>query len=124
MADRILLRSIEFYGYHGVAEAERLIGHRFSADVALTTDLERAGAIDDLDATVDYGELCRCVLAVAQGPSVRLIETLAERIAAACLEAFPRVTSVQVTVRKLLPPLPATVAAAEVEIHRRREPER
>src|SRR5439155_14168054 len=64
MADRILLRSIEFYGYHGVAEAERLIGHRFSADVALTTDLERAGAIDDLDATVDYGEVCRCVLAV------------------------------------------------------------
>lgn len=124
MDDRILLRSIEFYGYHGVPDAERAVGHRFSVDVALALDLSRAGAGDDLSATVDYGDLCGRVLAVGQGPPVRLIETLAERIAAACLEAYPAVTSVQVTVRKLLPPLPATVAAAEVEIHRRREPGR
>jgi 7,8-dihydroneopterin aldolase/epimerase/oxygenase len=124
MDDRILLRSIEFYGYHGVPAAERRIGHRFSVDVALPLDLAGAGRSDALDATVDYGDLCRRVLEVGQGPSVRLIETLAERIAAACLEAYPAVAAVQVTIRKLLPPLPATVAAAEVEIHRQRDPGR
>ena len=77
---------------------------------------------DDLGRTVDYGDLCRRVLAVGEGPPFQLIEAVAERIATSCLEAYPSVTGVQVRVRKLLPPLPATVAAAGVEIKRGREP--
>ena len=54
MPDRILLRSIEFYGYHGVTEDERRIGHRFSLDVTLELDLAPADCVfvDDLPPNV------------------------------------------------------------------------
>ena len=121
MHDRILLRTIEFYGYHGVTEAERQTGRRFAVDVALDVDLVRAGATDDVADTVDYGAVCERVLSVARGPAVNLLETLAARIAADCLDLSPLVEGVEVTVRKLHPPLPAPVAAAEVRVCRTRE---
>ena len=121
VTDQILLRGIEFYGFHGVPPAERETGHRFSVDLALELDLRAAGGADDLAETVDYGEVCRQVLAIGQGPSLQLIETLAERIAATCLTCYPKIAAVEVTVRKLLPPVPAVGADAGVRIRRERE---
>jgi dihydroneopterin aldolase len=121
VADRILLRGIEFYGFHGVPAAERETGHRFAVDLALELDLRAAGRADDLGETVDYGEVCRQVLAIGQGPPVQLIETLAERIAATCLTCYPKIEAVEVTVRKRLPPVNTVVEEAGVRIYRRRE---
>jgi len=120
VSDRILLHGIEFYGYHGVSEQERIIGHRFSVDVELTIDLRSAGQSDQLECTIDYGEVCRRVVAVGSGEPVRLIEAVAERIANECLSLSDRAEAVRVRVRKLLPPVPSVVAAAEVEIYRTR----
>src|ERR1700736_2844209 len=35
MADRIKLRGIQFYGYHGVPDAEQETGHRYEVDLVL-----------------------------------------------------------------------------------------
>jgi dihydroneopterin aldolase len=118
--DRILLNSIEFYGYHGVTDEERRIGHHFSLDLALELDLAPAGRTDDLQLTVDYGDVCLRALSIGEGPPVHLLEGLAARIAEACLQAYPAVAAVEVAVRKRLPPLPAHVAAVEVRIRRAR----
>ncbi len=120
VSDRILLHSIEFYGYHGASAEERRIGHRFAADVILHLDLAHAGRSDSLELTIDYRDVCRQVLSVGEGTPVTLVETLAERIAAACLNHYPAVAEVEVRVRKLQPPLPAIVGAAEVAIRRTR----
>jgi 7,8-dihydroneopterin aldolase/epimerase/oxygenase len=118
--DRILLNSIDFYGYHGVSDEERRIGHHFSVDVCLEIDLAAAGRSDDLKQTVDYGDVCRRVLAIGQGPPVRLLERLAARLAACCLREFAGVDAVEIAVRKRLPPLPANLPAVEVRIRRTR----
>jgi dihydroneopterin aldolase len=120
MSDRILIDGIEFYGFHGVAEAERAVGHRFRADVTLELDLHGAGASDNLTQTVDYGAAVTEVLAVGTGEPVRLLETLAERTAARLLASFPLLRAVEVRITKLLPPVPAVVAACSVEIRRER----
>ena len=121
LADQIILKGIQFYGYHGVPDAEQQTGHRYEVDLWLEADLAAAAATDDVAQTVDYGAVARDVLAVGTGRQFRLVETLAEEIAAVVLQNQPRVLAVTVRVKKLLPPIPGVVEYAGVEITRRRE---
>ena len=120
MLDRIRIEGIEFHGFHGVPEAERAIGHRYRVDLTLELDLRPAGLSDDLTLSVDYGAVAARVVEIGTGPSVQLVETLAERIAATVLAEHPLVQSLQVRVAKIHPPVPVQFAASAVEIHRAR----
>jgi len=119
--DRIEVGGIEYHGFHGCAAAEREVGHRFRVDLVLEQGTATAARTDDLTATADYAEAARVALEVGRGPSVRLVETLAERTAAALLERFPRVGAVEVCVTKLQPPAPLAFQTAAVRIRRVRE---
>src|SRR5262245_20565988 len=99
MSDRIALHGLRARGYHGVLPAERQLGQEFVVDVSLEIDLSRAAASDDVADTVHYGELATRLVSIVSGPPVNLIETLAQRLADACL-ADPRVHAVEVTVHK------------------------
>lgn len=120
MADRVEIEGIQFYGFHGVPAAERAVGHRFAADVILELDLRRAGETDCLEHTVDYAAVASRVVEIGTGSPVQLVETLAERMAAALLGGFPAVSAVEVRVAKLLPPVPLAVAACAVRVRRTR----
>lgn len=71
---------------------------------------------DELPRVVDYGKLAAAARAIVAAGHVRLVETLAERIAEACL-ADPRVHLARIRVEKL--DIFADAAAAGVEIERR-----
>lgn len=116
--DRIALTGIEVFGHHGVLAHEREHGQRFVVDVALELDLAPAAASDDLGDTVDYATLARRVAGIVGGEPADLIETVAGRVAEACLDAA-RVAAVEVTVHKPAAPLP--VVAREVAVTVRRE---
>lgn len=119
--DRILLEGMIFYGWHGTLPAERELGQRFVVDVEMRLDLRPAGLSDDLTETVDYGEVHRQAREIAEGPPVDLTETVAERIAAAVLEAHRPVEAVRVKVSKPDVRLESTVlAGSAVEVLRRR----
>jgi dihydroneopterin aldolase len=70
----------------------------------LELDLAPAASSDDVADTVHYGELAERLVAIVEGEPVNLIETLADRLAAACL-ADPRVAAVTVTVHKPQAPI-------------------
>ena len=118
--DRILVEGIEFHGFHGVPAAEREIGHRYRVDLSLTLDLRPAGQTDDVTRSVDYAESARIVVQIGTGPSVQLVETLAERMAAALLERFALLQAVELRVAKINPPTPVHFAAAAICIRRER----
>lgn len=120
--DRIVLRGLRAVGHHGVFDHERRDGQEFRVDVALSVDTEKAGTSDDLLATVDYGALSSALVAVIQGEPVNLIETLAHRLAAACL-ADPLVADVEVTVHKPNAPIPHEFDDVAVTIRRARSDE-
>lgn len=120
MADRISLKGIQFYAYHGVPDAEQATGHRYEVDVVMEAEIAAAAAADEVTATVDYGAVARAVIEIGTGCQCRLIETLADRIARQVLATQPRVEGVTVQVKKLLPPIPGVVEYAAVEITRRR----
>ncbi len=72
---------------------------------------------DELSRVVDYEAVANAVRAIVAAGHVRLVETLAERIAEACL-ADRRVVSARVKVEKL--DVFADAASAGVEVERRR----
>ena len=119
--DRILLEGMVFYGNHGVLPAERDLGQRFVVDISLYCDLRPAGLSDDLTKTVDYGEVHRQVRDIVEGEPVDLIETVAERVAAAVLKNHVLVQAIRVRVAKPDVRLENTVlGGSAVEILRRR----
>ena len=121
MTDRVALMNMRFEGRHGVLEEERTNAQLFEVDVELYLDVRPAGVADDISLTVDYREAFRICREVVEGPSVQLIEALAETIAARLLSEFraSAVSEVVVRVRKPAVMLPGPLDAALVEIRRR-----
>ena len=98
--DRIFLEGLMFYAYHGVHPEEKKLGQRFIVDIAMTRDLRAAGTTDDLTQTTSYSDVYRQARDNAEGGPHDLIETVAEKIAAAVLTAQTEVQDIRVTVRK------------------------
>ena len=119
MSDRIILTNLRFEARHGVHAWERETAQPFEVDVELWLDLGPAGRADDLRLTIDYGAAYKVVAAIVDGPSVELLETLAERIARDLLAAFA-VDAVVVRVRKPAVRLAGPLDHSAVEIRRER----
>ena len=118
--DKIILKQMEFYGYHGVFPEEKKLGQRFIVDLELTIDLKKAGMTDDIEETVNYGEAFHYTKNVVEGKSYQLIEAVAEKIAHDILEAFSKVIECKVTVIKPDPPIPGHYQHVAIEIIRGR----
>lgn len=124
VTDEILLEGMRFYGYHGVHPEEQRLGQRFVVDVTLAVNLQRAGERDDLDATVSYSAAYGEIRRVIEGEPRRLIEAVAEEIAAAMLRLDERVQRVQVRVAKPEAPVKGAILdTVAVRITRWRTPE-
>ncbi|MEK5040514.1 dihydroneopterin aldolase [Sporosarcina sp. FSL K6-3457] len=119
--DYIHLNEMEFYGYHGALPEENTLGQRFRVTVSLATDLAEAGKTDNLDRTVNYAEVYHVCRAIVEGEPVKLIEAVAEKIAASVMEEFAaKVTGVRVVLIKPDPPIPGHYASVSVDITRGR----
>ncbi len=105
---------------HGVTEAEREIGQRMIFDLELVPVECTATATDDIDGTVDYGELAAYVEQVATATGYRTLERLTTVIAEGILDRFAA-ESVRVRATKPEPPVPQQMDGASVEVFRRRD---
>ena len=117
--DRIELRDLRVVAHCGVLPEEVARPQPFVVDVDLHADLRSAGASDDLADTIDYGAVCDTIVAVATERHHGLMEHLVERIAGAIL-VDERVAAVDVTVRKVRPPVPHDLGSSGVSVHRGR----
>lgn len=88
------------YGHHGVLPEETRLGQRFVIDLEICADTRDAVEGDDYTQAVCYAALCERVVALVSGPPVRLIETLADRIARDLLGAFPTIARARIRVGK------------------------
>jgi len=119
MTDRIHLRGVEAFGYHGVLPDEKRDGQPFVVDVVMELDLATAGGSDALDDTVSYAEIAGEVVARITGPSFDLIERLAELVADDVLR-HRLVDAATVTVHKPQAPVGHPFTDVAVEVHRTR----
>ncbi|RID63945.1 hypothetical protein BRARA_E02906 [Brassica rapa] len=98
--DKLLLKGLKFYGFHGVIAEERTLGQMFLVDIDAWVSLKKAGVSDNLADTISYVDIFSIAKEIVEGPPLNLLEAVAERIASKTLEKFPRVTAVQVKLVK------------------------
>ena len=84
----ILLEGIQVPAALGVTAAERSMRRPVLLDVEVVRDLREAGQSDDIHQTIHYKRIFEIVEDVAGNQEHRLVEALADRIAAAVLAKF------------------------------------
>jgi len=115
--DRITIRDLEVHCIIGTNPEEREEEQRVVINVVMECDLAPAGASDRLEDTLNYRTLKRRIVSFAEQSRFFLIERLADRVAALCLED-ERVAAVTVTVDK--PGALSRARSVAVEIRRTR----
>ena len=116
--DRIELRGLRLVGVVGVLPEERTRAQPLELDVDLAVDMAAAGASDALDDTVDYGAVCDTLAAVVAELRPELLERLAVALAEAVLALDRRIAQVDLSVRKLRPPVPHALTSSGVRVTR------
>jgi dihydroneopterin aldolase len=120
MTDRILVHRLAVFAHHGVLEEENRLGQRFYLSLDARLDLRDAGRRDDVALTVSYADLAELATGIATGQRFKLIEALAEAVAAETLKRFPVLEAITVRVDKPSAPVPAILDGVSVEITRTR----
>lgn len=118
--DRIHLKGMRFFGYHGVLPEETRLGQKFIVDCTLFLSTRQAGLTDDLNLSVSYAEVYQQIQGIVTGKPYKLIEALAEAIAMDVLRVHRIIDCVEVTVQKPEAPVPGTFDWMGVTIQRKR----
>ncbi len=114
---RVLIEGFEMIGSVGVYEHERRYEQRIVVSLDLEVMDDYDGVSDELGAVYDYDQAIKAVRTTVESRHFNLLETLAERIAEACL-AHPHVASITVRIAK--PDVLIACRAVGIEIQRRR----
>lgn len=118
--DRIILRELAFFGYHGVMPEEAVLGQRFFVDLVCGADLSRSGRTDELEHSVSYAEIYDVVKEAFEERRFKLIEAVGQHIVDRLFDAFPPIQWIEVRVRKPSAPIPMVAGEAAIELHRQR----
>ncbi|MGV8856569.1 MAG: dihydroneopterin aldolase [Devosia sp.] len=118
--DRITLKDLGFYGYHGVFAEEAKLGQRFFVDLELGTDLTAPATTDDLNTGISYADIYDVVKAAFETERMQLIEAVANNIVEALFKAFGGVDWIIIRLRKPEAPIAMVGGEAAIELHRTR----
>ena len=119
--DRIILKDLGFYGYHGVFAEEAKLGQRFFIDLELGVDLSAPAATDRLSTGISYAEIYDVVKSAFETKRMKLLEALAQNIVVAIFDRFQGVEWIVIRVRKPEAPIAMVRGEAAIELHRKRK---
>ena len=119
--DRIILKDLGFYGYHGVFAEEAKLGQRFFIDLELGTDLTAPAETDRLSAGISYADIYDVVKLTFETQRMKLLEAVANNIVEALFQSFQGVTWIVLRIRKPEAPIAMVRGEAAIELHRVRK---
>ncbi len=112
---KIALYGMRFNAFHGYYPEENVLGQEYLVDVTLSTPTNPGGLSDELEHTINYETVYRIVKAQMKQPS-KLLEHVVERIIKALKHQFDNIGGIEVSLKKLNPPLGGQVAYALVSV--------
>ncbi|MCT6868501.1 dihydroneopterin aldolase [Apibacter sp.] len=110
---KIKLKNIKIYAFHGCLEEEAKIGSFYIVNVKIWLNLEKPGRSDNLQDTVNYGIITQIVkdqMAIRS----HLLEHVAYRIIKEIKTQCKKITAVKVSVAKVNPPVNANIDQVKV----------
>lgn len=116
--DKIIIKDLEVYAYHGVNEEEKTMGQKFLISAELSLDLRTAGKSDDLTKTVNYANLCHDLEKEFTKEKFDLIEHAAQMLCEYILINYELVSGVKLLLKKPWAPIGKSVNYAAVELER------
>lgn len=116
--DRIKIENLEVFGHHGVYSEETRLGQKFLVNAALYTETRRAGYADDLQYSINYGDVCHFITNYMQKHTFKLIEAAAEHMAEALLLELPQLKRLSLEIKKPWAPIGLPIESVSVEIER------
>ncbi|HMB75241.1 MAG TPA: dihydroneopterin aldolase [Kiloniellaceae bacterium] len=116
-AQRIVVQDFVCSAFIGVTEEERAQPQRLAICAELDL-VARPPVSDDIDEVLSYGRVVGLLRKISARPDFRLLETLAETLAAAFF-SFPQVTATKLRIEKLERYADVAAVGIEIERHRR-----
>ena len=116
--DKIEIKNLEIYAYHGVLDEEKKTGQPFIVSAQLFVDLQPAGESDALEQTVNYAQVCDTIYETMTRQSFDLIEAAAQRVAENILLGYERVHAVRIVISKPQAPIARDFETVCVDITR------
>lgn len=109
----VALEGMRFHAFHGVYEAEQVLGGEYIVDVYVDTGIAAAAKKDSLeDTNVNYETVFQICLVEMAKPK-KLLETVVTQIISKMKRQFPAMKGVRVRVKKLNPPIFGKMQTAE-----------
>lgn len=118
--DKIIVKDLELFCYHGVNPEEKEDGQIFVFDIEASADLSKPCLTDNVDDTVSYAKIIKTVRRVAQSEKNDLIERVAQRVADELFNDFEKIKTLKITLKKPQAPIKADFNYVAVEIERAR----
>lgn len=100
----IHIDNLRMHAYHGVLKQEREVGNDYIVNVKVEYPWGKAVESDDVADTLNYAELADVVCEEMNIPS-NLLEHVAGRIAAKVKSVFKEVISIEIDIKKVVPPI-------------------
>ncbi len=117
--DKIVIKDLEIFAFHGVFEGEKTVGQKFLISLELSLDLSLASKNNDLSKSVHYGELCEKVEMEFKKENYDLIETACEKICEFVLLEYDIVNEIKVTLKKPWAPIHKSLDTVFIEMKRK-----
>ena len=118
MMDQITIKDLEVYANHGLYKEEKALGQKFLVSAILSLDTKLAGVSDQMDYSVDYGEVCHRIKEILTENDFNLIECVAETVAKKLLLEFSLIRKLEIEVKKPWAPIGLPLDYVSVKIKR------
>lgn len=118
--DKILVRGLKIFAYHGVNEEEKINGQNFIFDIDAFVDISVPCVSDSVDDTVSYAKIIKETTRIFTAQKDDLLERAAQRVADGLFESFVGIQSLRILLKKPEAPIKADFDYVGVEIHRNR----
>lgn len=119
--DKILIKGLKLFAYHGVNPEEKENGQDFIFDIELYVNMNKACHSDNVEDTVSYAKVAKTVRRVFTAQKYDLLERCAEVTAQAILDEYSEVLRVDLTLKKPQAPVKAEFEYMGVNIVRSRD---
>ena len=116
--DKIHIRDLELYCNHGVYPEETFLGQKFLFDVTLYTNTRPAGLTDDLEKSINYGEISHQIKDYMSSHTYKLLEAAAENLCRELLLQTKGLEKIHLEIKKPWAPVNLPLDTVSVEIER------